>query len=196
MNTERLRLTYRMIQPESQTRNSAQANGQPLAVGAPEWDAFDPDKEIGRALAVLEALPGYDRWLAQYSTGIQEAVRRVPPNIYYSHRKGPFPAQIVGYGEDNQIVTVKAFVHSPRTPRVQFGVRPIDLRPYRELPPGWQICMEAKWPPLYDLRQLPPDAFEPGSVPRDPHFERWSRLQRRPPEVDFLRELRRAASWL
>jgi hypothetical protein len=59
-----------------------------------------------------------------------------------------------------------------------------------------QIFMEAKRPPLYDLRQLPPDAFEPGSVPQDPYFERWSRLQRRPPRVDFLRELRRVASWL
>lgn len=61
MNTERPKLTYLMIQPEPQTRNSGPANGQPLAVGVPKGDAFDPDREIRRALAVLEALPGYDR---------------------------------------------------------------------------------------------------------------------------------------
>jgi hypothetical protein len=46
MNTERLKFTHRMIQPEPQTRNSGQANGQPLAGGASEGDAFDPDKKV------------------------------------------------------------------------------------------------------------------------------------------------------
>ena len=44
MNTERLKLTYRMIQPELQARNSGQANSQPLATVAVRADAFDPDK--------------------------------------------------------------------------------------------------------------------------------------------------------
>ena len=154
-------------------------------------------QSIEQAYRELESTPGFQAWFGGMPWRVQEVIRLVPPNRYYCLRRGPFPSEILFYCEDNQIVTLRVFVHSPHSPRVVFDVPPSELRLYRGLPRDWEILLNSKVPPIYDLTKLPAKALEPAQVDCGEGFD-GMRQRHRQADVNrqALHTLGRIARWL
>ena len=150
---------------------------------------------IGRARAKLVATPGYARWFSAQPWRLQNVIYALPYNLYYSLPRGPFPAQILSYCEQNQLVTLNVFIHSPHSPRVVFDVQPDGLRPYRCLPRDWQLLLGSTWPPLYDISKLPPEAFQADAIATRQTYSHKRQLSNDSYPLS-LRSLGRAALWL
>lgn len=160
-----------------------------------DQQADTDEMRIRRARARLVATPGYARWFEAQPWRLQNVIYALPYNLYYSLPRGPFPAQLLSYCEQNQLVTLNLFIHSPHSPRVVFDVQPAGLRPYRCLPKDWQLLIGSTWPPLYDIGQLPPQAFEAHAIGTT---EQYSHKRQRSNDSSplSLRSLGRAALWL
>jgi hypothetical protein len=133
--------------------------------------------------------------LAQQNWRIQLLIKHRPPNIFYTLRNAPFPAQVLEYSERDQLTKITVFVHSIHSPRIVFDVCPNDLRPYKGLPRNWQILLDGKSPPLFDLSTLPPGALKSDEVSSEEGHDR-SPCRRPDPRIEALRPFRRIGRWL